>query len=515
MHDRSWSLLVLAAFGVLGIVLFASAMVAPLPYDEEQYIAGSYFAMTLSPYRDFISLQPPLFTWLHAALFALSDGWYVLTARIAAAVLGITVCVLLYSLLRSLGADRFASFVLVLAFVTSPFLRDALGHARNDLLPLCLLLAGWRLMLAGDGTLTPSAARLAATGLAFSLATTAKYSYVFAAPIALAALVWLHWPRRPWRDRAVLGYVACAALGVLPLGVELAWHGERFVWETVRYHMEAMVGYYQEQGQGELLDLAGKLDLLVLRLGRYGSAALAAVIVGAMAIVASRHRERALAREPVLLTLVAMLIAATLLALRVGPHAMYFVPSAALATLIAARLYAEASDAIARRTMVAFLVLCLLPAAPVFLRYGAHLKRALDPARWVGMEAHASAQRVAQLMAEHGATGHVATVWPTLVLDAHTVRPEFSAGPFFFRSADRDSPERVFALRGVGPATLEKRFASDPPGAILGGFGPFDLFNNIDAPLLEYAKRHGYRLVAPNWKAAGYENGQLWVRATK
>ena len=46
------------------MVLFAPAMTAPLGYDEELYVGGAYFARTLSVYRDFVSVQPPLYTWI-------------------------------------------------------------------------------------------------------------------------------------------------------------------------------------------------------------------------------------------------------------------------------------------------------------------------------------------------------------------------------------------------------------------------------------------------------------------
>ena len=49
-----------AAFAALAVVLFAAAMTTRLNYDEEQYVAGAYFARGLSVYRDFISFQPPL-----------------------------------------------------------------------------------------------------------------------------------------------------------------------------------------------------------------------------------------------------------------------------------------------------------------------------------------------------------------------------------------------------------------------------------------------------------------------
>jgi hypothetical protein len=122
--------------------------------------------------------------------------------------------------------------------------------------------------------------------------------------------------------------------------------------------------------------------------------------------------------------------------------------------------------------------------------------------------------RIAELLAQHKVSGHVATLCPIVALDANEVRPEFSAGPFFFRSADRYSPYEITQLHAVGPATLERLFAAAPPAAIVAGFGPFRFKWNppMDAALTDYAKRAGYLPAAQNWRVGGYRNGQVWVR---
>jgi hypothetical protein len=118
------------------------------------------------------------------------------------------------------------------------------------------------------------------------------------------------------------------------------------------------------------------------------------------------------------------------------------------------------------------------------------------------------------MLAQRGLSGHVATLFPVVVMDANRVLPEFAAGPFFFRSADAYSAEQVAQLRGVGPATLETLFAVSPPAAIVAGFGPFRFKWNppMDAALIDYARRSGFVRVADDWSVNGYRNGQVWVR---
>ena len=115
-----------AAFVGLGVVLFAAAMTEHLDYDEEQYVAGAYFARGLSVYRDFVSFQPPPYTWIMAAVFDVVGDWYLLTARAVTWVFAFGACALLYSLLASCGTGRVGALALVLGFATSPFTQGPL-----------------------------------------------------------------------------------------------------------------------------------------------------------------------------------------------------------------------------------------------------------------------------------------------------------------------------------------------------------------------------------------------------
>ena len=190
---------------------------------------------------------------------------------------------------------------------------------------------------------------------------------------------------------------------------------------------------------------------------------------------------------------------------------MYYAPVAALGALLAGRVCAGAQCGVPRAVFAALLITSLLPAIPAFARYHWLFKQSINPEHWVGVQAHRSAMHISRILAQHGVSGHVATLFPTVVLDANQVLPEFAAGPFFFRSADLYTAEHVAQLHGVGSATLDKLFASSTPGAIVAGFGPFR-FNGMDAALIDYARRSGYVIVSDDWTVTGYKNGQIWVR---
>lgn len=514
--------LVLAAGAVaLAIVLFAAAMVAPLAYDEEQYVGGAVFARELSLYRDFISFQPPPYTWIVSWVFEAVDGWYLLSARVVTWAFALGSCLLLYSLLASCGAGRVVAVVLVVAFVTSPFSQRPLVETRNDVMPLFCMLAGLRLLLGAGDTPSASLARLLASGFFLSLAAATKYSYVFAAPIALAVLSFDAWRQRGSAPALAMprvgAFVAGAAAGTLPLAYALLVHQDRFIFLTLGFFQDSSTfDWYRTHDAENLLTMKHKLELLPRQLIRHGNATILLVFVFsalALACTVARDRWWRLRWQPSTALVAAMFVGSLALAVHVGPYSQYYVAPAALGALLAGRVCGLARRRIPLALTAALLLVTLMPAAPAVLRHAGYLARSIDPDRWTGVQAHRSAVGIARALERRGASGHVATVYPIVAIDANRVRPEFAAGPFFFRVADFYSAERAVELNGVGPATLDRLFAVSPPAAIVGGFGPFR-FAGMDAALIDYARRAGYVLVADDWSVAGYGNGQLWMRPT-
>jgi hypothetical protein len=240
------------------------------------------------------------------------------------------------------------------------------------------------------------------------------------------------------------------------------------------------------------------------------------LVVSLLAVLSAKRKaklEQGIWSKPVLL-LAALLAGAVCLALRAGPFSMYYASVAALTVLLAARAFAMARRSAPRIALVALLAVSLMPALPRLKEYAKDTVSALDMNKWTGVQAHRSAMRVAQAIERHGAAGHVATLFPILVLDANPVLRQFSAGPFFFRNARIYSLEEVERRPGVGPATMERLFAEDPPAAIVGGFGPFQFKWDpaMDAELMDYAKRAGYVQVERDWKVKGYPRGEVWIR---
>ena len=297
----------------------------------------------------------------------------------------------------------------------------------------------------------------------------------------------------------------------------LAVHQDRFVFLTLQFHLTAGYDWYRAQGIGDLLTLERKVRSLPGQMIRHGNATILCIFAFSAIVLARRrfweHR-RPRHWDARTIALAGLFGGALTFATLVGPFAMYFAPVAALGTLLAGRAYAAARPGLPLWLAAALLIVSLAPAVPAFQSYGRLLVRSTDLDHWTGIQTHRSAVWIAQILAQHGVAGHVATLFPIVVMDVNRVLPEFAAGPFFFRSADAYSAERVAKLRGVGPATLDTLFAVSPPAAIVGGFGPFRFHWNppMDAALIDYARRAGFVCVVDDWTINRYRNGQVWIR---
>ncbi len=107
---------------------------------------------------------------------------------------------------------------------------------------------------------------------------------------------------------------------------------------------------------------------------------------------------------------------------------------------------------------------------------------------------------------EHVQHGPVLTLAPAWAIEAGlSVYPEFATGPFAWRSAHLVPVNERQGLDMVAPADLEEFLSRRPPSAILTGYEDKDL----EEPLKEYAKRHGYRAVRLD------RDRRIWVAGSK
>jgi hypothetical protein len=507
----TWARVGIAVWAALGLaLLFCGAMTRTVSYDEDQYIAAGVMTLHMMPYRDFAYLQAPLYPLVLAPFFAVAHGWYLLMGRLVS--FGFATCsaLLLWHLVRRLGAGVALAMVLLTACLTSPFLLAPLANTRNDGLPLTLMLAGLAVHLwaeergndrrPGRRTASPAAVFAARFGAAllFGLAAEAKVSYAFA-PLALG-LHALFAPRRRLLP-AVLGGLVAA----LPAAFFYAVAPVQFLFGILQYHLTAPISWYTAAHMTDLLQPWTRLETLGEFATLGGNLTLVLLSV-ALALIAMARRRKWKRPGRMLITLTA---GATVFALMPAPSwAMYFAAVAPLLACCIAHLNRTTTHlAGAERKRILLIVACLpiVPFLPLQLR---ELPKLLDRGQWVGVDAHRNAQKIRAAMAVGGAEGgDVATLFPVWVIDANPIESALATGPFVFRSGDGYDPGLLASLHALSPSMLGPLFDADPPAGIYAGRYAGNWPVPMDQPLIDYAERHHWTLVRTD--EAG---GRLWVR---
>jgi 4-amino-4-deoxy-L-arabinose transferase-like glycosyltransferase len=472
----------------LALVLFAGCMTQILVYDEDQHITAGYLTRSLLPYRDFVYVQPPLYPYLLAAVFAPANGYYLLTARLLTFALSLAAFLLLHRILRRLGAGPVLSGVLAAACLASPFLLSASANARNDALPLVLFLAGlWSLLRADESR--PGRFVLLA-GLCAGAAVLAKLSYGFV-PIVFLANAWLR-GGRSWLWPCLLGCV----LAAMPMLAFLAVAPGNTVYDVVRFHLTAPLAFYSAAGQVGSLGWQARLTTLAELLLLGGNAGLLGLAV--VAPLLARLQRAKLPPHAVLLF--ALLAGALVFGFMPRPSwPMYYAAVAPILATLGACFAAH----LRRGPMVPILGAAVLASALPFLSVRAVSVTGLaDRTAWVGLATHDTANAIHAALAH---PGPIATLFPATVLDANPTYRELATGPFLFRSAALLTPAEITALHGVGPNGLEALFVATPPAGIFTGLYAGAWTPAMDAELANYAARHAYRPVTLG-------GGVLWVR---
>ncbi len=485
----------IAAWAVLCLLLlFCAAMTGPVGFDQDPFIAAGVMVRPMLPYRDFVYLQPPLYPLVLSLAFEFAQGWFTLAARLFGFGLAATSGAMLWHVLRRLGAGPVLSVVLLTACLASPYVTATLADAPDTGLALTLLLAGLAAQLWIDRTRHELTARLLAA-LLFGLAAATKLPFLFGPAILL-----LHALARPLRR---LGPVLLGlSLAALPVAYCWSEAPEGFWFGVIEYHLIAPSAWSASAGLDGWFAVWARLQAVADDAVVGGNLTLLVLSI-ALSLLAIARRRRWQHPGRLLLALAAGAFA---LALVPAPgRAANFAPVAVLLACCIAhldRITTEVAGVARKRILVAVTTLASLSA---ILPQLAELPRLLDPERWAGVAVHRNAEAIRDAVADP--IGDVATLFPMLVIDANPVRPEFSTGPFVFRSGAGAEPARLSRLHAISPATLAAAFDADPPRAIYAGRYAGAWRTPMDAPLAAYATSHAWRLARED--AAG---GRLWVR---
>ena len=464
-------------FAAAALLVAFSILVRAVNHDEGQYVAAIAMMRHGWPYLDFPYLQTPLQPLVLSPLSLLPAGWLLVAARVANGLFAIATLALVHSALRS-RVDARTALVAVGALACTEAFLLASSLARNDALPM-MLLAGAMVALLRVVDRPSDMRSLAIGGLLLGLAASTKINA--AVPAAGAGLFVLLRGRR-FGVAGVNAFALGALAGILPIAAFALIAPERFHFGVFTYSLQAPQQWWAAVGRASDLEPLNRLANLA-GLAFQGATPFA---LAAAAIDRRRTDDRLLLD----LMIVGGLVGAYM---PEPPFTQYLVP---LLPPLYAR-FALALDGGAHWWRRPILVLTLLGSIGGLVYTGIQTARTIKRGGSDLVFAVRQGREVARLAAGRS----IVTLSPEAFAGADTnLERGFVTGPFLFRPYGELGKSALELGFSANWQRIDYAFAVQPPAVIVTGREakpwPPLFATGMDAPLVAWARAHGYRPVA-------------------
>jgi hypothetical protein len=480
----------------LSFLLF-SIMMGGFSHDENQYVLGAYFSQQHHIFKDFMSLQPPLYTVLLSKLFLIFAKFgYLLVERLMSFAFASGSLLLFYFILRTVLQNSRAIALIFSLFLVfdSIFYEVACKAGRNDFMPLFFSLLAVLLMLKPSRGVARWEFKLAAAGLCIAIAVGTKLSYVH---MPLAALIFLaFWPRQMAMSirfsRQVLPLVGGGLVGLLFISLFAANDITAFIYGLFEYHQS-----YEAKH-------TGKVVVHVLTQPSVIGLAILALFMFVYIVRSGLTREfcvHVFDSGQWLFWLI-LLIGFSVAMLPPLNFSQYYLPIVPFYIFCVASVFAFPQLRMLEPLKYVIFFVAIFTCFPNFMQIAQeHALRLLERKYWTPLAVLDRSRRVDAILDAAGVSGKIATLSPALLIESkHGFYLELATGPFFYRVSDRMPLDRVERLHGTSPTALPALLSADMPAAIFGGRE-----HKLDTTFFEFAEVHGYRRV-------DIDRGILYVR---
>ena len=483
----AWLLVVLIALAG-ATLLFARTMDRDLNHDEEQFLAPAALLSRygLQPWRDYAIFHLPNLTYLYAGADLLT-GNLIRGARLVSwvATAGILVALAAIAARKGNLLGALGAFALVGLFLGDPLAMYTVGKAWNHEVPSALLLLGFGLLaLAGKKD------RLwltALAGVCGGLAAGCRLT--FAPSLVGFALITCLFPgslKRRFGHLAILTLAATLALA--PSFYCFATEREAFVFGNFEFPRLRLADAENTRIQKTVtwwrkFRHFGK-EIIRPSWALFGCWVLIAIPPALCWLRTRKEGSQSLAY--LLLLMPFSLLGCYMPSRYQYQHCYVLIPLLAFGCALG---WPRLSRFHHYPRLVALIAIAMIGAVGWWsLAREAELETVSQPA-----ECFYSRYRSYGLeIKSHVPEGPVLTLAPTFALAGGlTIYPEFSSGPFAWRSAFLVSPERRARLHLVAPDDLPAFLATRPPKAILTGVDDEDL----EKPIIHWAKTNGFQPV--------------------
>lgn len=368
----------LAGFLVVGLF---SQTVHNNSHNEQMYVTAGYLlAHGQRLYQDFAFVQTPYSPLVYALAFRLTNGHYLMTAKLVNFAFFATAAILLYAIARRETRDRLFSLTVLALYLANYYLLRSVIEASNYTIPIASTLAAYYLFLRYIDNPKRAGAYFCA-GLLLGAAVGAKLYYAtLVIPFGLAAL--LYPATTSLRSRissGVLPMAGGAIVGALALLYYAVRDWDRFAFNNLGYHL-LNAQWRERNGFTATMTWATKLDTARDLLANPSYLLIVAWLALAVAVVLTqsvRPLRRFSSLAPGIVLSGILVIVSLLTAFTPRPlFPQYFaMPVPFLLTLMAA-LYAQMAQPYRRTLRQAAVIAAVLLTITVLPRHTGSLRRA-------------------------------------------------------------------------------------------------------------------------------------------
>ena len=494
-HPEAERRTALVLLGLCWLICLASTMTEPVNRDEHMYLGAASLLGEHRLYADFAFLQPPYSVWIYRAVDLVTPGnWVLLPARLLKSLVTGGMIMMLFVLLRRLGARSLLAALLAVLLFQDALVRDMAGLTRNYDFAQMAILGAFLLLPLHRGDPAGPVRLLAAAALA-TAAAGFKLTY---APLSILALLWPLFTGVSSGRRALVWIGTGGLIGLLPLLISVI--GIDF--ETVRFNLLDYhflnAEFHTQEGYRPHATILDRVTLgwgLLMGEEHWPLTGIALLSLGLARGPWRRLRAEGPVARKEMSVLLAWFFVATSLVMAVLPRPLqtsYFAPVFYGLTLVIAA-HAGRLGRGGGRILIAVSSLVIMTGFLTHIDDARELgAAALRPSEWTGVQVHRSGRELA-LATGARASRPVATTHPIYVLEAGLpIYPELGAAEFAWRSSSMLSPEQRERFGVASRETLEILLRERPPAAIL-----IETKAPWDGPLLEWAQERDWRRIAP------------------
>jgi len=501
LRVKRWIWLLVTFIALVGVVfLFARTMDRDLNHDEEQFLAPAALLSRfgLQPWNDYAIFHLPNLTYLYAAADLLT-GDLIYGARLVSLVATGSTLLALAAISARKGnlPGALGAFAVVGLFLGDPLALYTIGKAWNHEVPSALLLLAFGLLaLAGKKD------RLWLTALAGIFGGLAAGCRLTFAPslIGFVLITWFF----PGSVKRRLGHLAVLAVAVtLALAPSIyffATQREAFVFGNLEFPRLRLADAENTRIQ-KTVTWWRKVRHFTKEIVRpswaiFGCWALIAVAPGLCWLRTRKEGSQSLAY--LLLLLPFSLFGCYMPSRYQYQHCFVLIPLLAFGCALGWPRLLRLSH---YQRLTALIAVSMVGA---FGWWSLARETELETVSQPGECFYSRYRSYGQEIRSHVPEGPVLTLAPTFALAAGlSIYPEFSSGPFAWRSAFLVPAERRARLRLVAPDDLPAFLAARPPKAILTAVED----DELEKPIIHWAKTNGFHPVSLKKKRV------LWLPA--